>query len=65
MTLKELKQALDNKEKIVWNDPDPINGNDYTVQKIWNVNELTAMIHYGNGKMLSEAEVYLSELSLI
>jgi|OM-RGC.v1.024695954 hypothetical protein len=53
-----------NQQKMIWNDPDPIDGNDYTIQKIWNINKETAMIQYGekNSKYLSEAEVYLTEI---
>jgi hypothetical protein len=66
MNIKEVKDAVINQQKMVWNDPEPIEDNDYTVQKIWNINEETAMIQYGedNSKYLSEAEVYLWELAL-
>jgi len=66
MNIKEVKEAIINRQKMVWNDPDPIEGNDYTVQKIWDVNEETAMIHYGenNAEFFSEAEVFLNELEL-
>jgi len=59
-----LKKSIRNKDLIVWNDPDPIENNDYTVQKIWDINDETAMIQYGSNceEYLSEAEVYLSEL---
>ena len=65
-TKEEVKDAIINQKKMVWNDPEPIDGNDYTVQKIWNINEETAMIQYGedNSEYLSEAEVHLSELTL-
>ena len=66
MDIREVKDAVINQQKMVWNDPDPIDGNDYTVQKIWNIDEETAIIQYGenNSKCLSEAEVYLTELAL-
>jgi len=66
MNIREVKDAVINQQKMVWNDPDPIEGNDYTVQKIWNIDEETAMIQYGedNSKYLSEAEVYLTELAI-
>ena len=66
MNIRQVKYAVINPQKMVWNDPDPIQGNDYTVQKIWNIDEETAMIQYGknNSKYLSEAEVYLTELAL-
>jgi hypothetical protein len=66
MNLKRLTKAVRNNQKIIWNDPDPIEGNDYTVQKIWGINRESAMIQYGAEKenYLSEAEVFISELSL-
>ena len=66
MNIREVKDAVTNKQKMVWNNPNPIDENDYTVQKIWNIDEETAMIQYGkdNSKYLSEAEVYLTELTL-
>ena len=64
--IREVKEAVISQQKMVWNDPDPIDGNDYTVQKIWNIDEETAIIQYGedNSEYLSEAEVYISELAL-
>ena len=66
MNIREVKDAVTNKQKMVWNNPNPIDENYYTVQKIWNIDEETAMIQYGkdNSKYLSEAEVYLTELTL-
>lgn len=66
MNIREVKDAAINQQKMVWNDPDPIEGNDYTVQKIWNIDEETAMIQYGEdkSKYLSEAGVYLTELTI-
>ena len=65
MDTREVKDAIINKRTMVWNDPDPIKGNDYTIHEIWNIDSETAMIHYGKvGGYLSEAEVYLSELAL-
>ena len=55
--------------KIIWNDPDPIEGNDYTVQKIWvQGGGDTALIHYGEYSedgMYSEAEVFIDELEVV
>ena len=64
--IREVKDAVISQQKMVWNDPDPIDGNNYTVQKIWSIDEETAMIQYGedNSEDLSEAEVYISELAL-
>jgi len=67
MTYQQLKQALKNNRTLIWEDPIPIEGNDYTIQKIWNyVNEETAMIQYGNinDPFLSEAHVFLNEIKL-
>ena len=65
--VSKIKDAVMNRQKIVWNDPELIEGNDYTVRKIWNIDEETAMIQYGedDAKWLSEAEVYLTELTII
>tara|TARA_R110000823_G_scaffold97033_1_gene211073 strand:+ start:11 stop:436 length:426 start_codon:yes stop_codon:yes gene_type:complete len=66
MNLREVKDAVISQQKMLWNDPDPIDGNDYRVQKIWNIDERTAMIQYGSleDNYLSEAQVYISELVL-
>ena len=49
--------------KLVWNDPDPIEGNDYTVHTfdLLDEEEGIARITYGYG---SEAEVYIHELEI-
>ena len=59
-----LMKSIRNRDLIVWNAPDPIDGNDYSVRKIWDINEDTAMIQYGSEdqEFLSEAEVFLSEI---
>jgi hypothetical protein len=71
-TFKELKEAVFSKVPLVWNDPDPIEGNDYTITFIEDLNELEAevggetddmrgvpiLIRYGD----SEAEVNLHEI---
>jgi len=67
MTYQEIKKALKNNRTLIWEDPIPIEGNDYTIQKIWDyANEETAMIQYGNinDSFLSEAHVFLSEIKL-
>ena len=61
MTTTEIKQAIRDKKTLIWNDPDPIEGNDYTITSIVLHEEITA-IKYNNG--LSEAEVFNSEISL-
>jgi len=66
--LADLKQAVTENKKLIWNDPDPIKGNDYTINFIEDIddedfdNEYPILIQYGNG---SEAEVYLHEILLV
>jgi hypothetical protein len=66
-TLAELKQAIADKKELVWNDPDPIDGNDYKIYFIEDIDEevfddyCPILIQYGGG---SEAEVYLHEIIL-
>ena len=61
-TLRDLKQAIAENKTLVWNDPDPIEGNDYTITFIEAIDEevfcddYPILIQYGGG---SEAEVYL------
>lgn len=66
MEKQEVKNAIINQNTLIWNDPDPIEGNDYIVKNIWNIDNETAMIQYGSGEhdIPSEAMVLLSELSL-
>ena len=72
MKLSKIREALNSKTPLVWNDPDPIEGNDYTINLIADMpskeecNDLEGedwilTIQYGGG---SEAEVYPSEISL-
>jgi hypothetical protein len=66
-TIKELKQAINDKKILVWNDPDPIKGNDYTISYIEELDddmdeEFPILIQYNNGG--SEAQVYLHEIIL-
>jgi hypothetical protein len=67
MKLAELKQAIAENKTLVWNDPDPIEGNDYTITFIEDIDEevfcddYPIFIQYGGG---SEAEVYLHEIVL-
>ena len=63
-SLNELKEAIKNKIQLVWNDPDPIPGNDYTITYIEPLVEdiddySPILIQYGKG---SEAQVYLHEI---
>ena len=62
MTKGDLMTAFVNGIPLKWNDPDPIEGNDYTITNVLQVNKEagTATIEYNGGS--SEAEVYLSEI---
>lgn len=69
-TLAELKQAIVKKKELVWNDPDPIQGNDYTISFIEDIDDdiegddgvdYPILIQYNNGG--SEAQVYLHEIT--
>ena len=67
-SLAELKKAIAENKKLVWNDPDPIEGNDYTISFVENLGDLDEddivdypiLIQYNKGG--SEAEVYLHEI---
>lgn len=65
MTLKQLRQALKDKKALIWNDPDPIKGNDYTINFIEEIDDDIdtydpILIQYNKG--LSEAQVFLHEI---
>ena len=60
MKKQEIKHAITNKTPLIWNDPNPIEGNDYTINSISDMDEETAIIQYGGA---SEAEVYLTEIT--
>lgn len=66
MTIQQIKKALKNKVTLVWNDPDPIKGNDYTINFIEDLsehdNDSPILIQYGGG---SEAEVLASEITTL
>lgn len=69
-TFKELTEAWLSKKTLVWNDPDPIEGNDYTItfmdemiekaDDLENDELMPILIEYNNGQ--SEAQVYLHEI---
>lgn len=72
MKLSQIRKALKNGTPLVWNDPDPIDGNDYNIKEIHNIpspvdcndedgDDCVLLIIYGDG---SEAEVYPYEISL-
>ena len=64
-TFNELRSAIWNNTPLVWNDPDSIEGNDYSISWIEPISEddndddIPILIQYGNG---SEAEVFLHEI---
>jgi hypothetical protein len=63
----KIKELINNTKQLVWNDPDPIKGNDYKVTYIEPINEdfdedTPILIQYGGG---SEAQVFASELSIL
>jgi len=68
-TIAELKQAVAEGKQLVWNDPDPIEGNDYTVNFIEDIDEddieddYPILIQYNDFE--SEAQVYLHEILAI
>jgi hypothetical protein len=64
-SIQELKEAISNNVELVWNDPDPIKGNDYTIFYIEQIDDdfeedTPILIHYNNGG--SEAQVFLHEI---
>jgi hypothetical protein len=64
MTYKEVMAAMKVGIPLVWNDPDPIKGNDYTITSIREMIDgeddfSPILIQYGEG---SEAEVFLHEI---
>ena len=63
-TFNKLRSAIWNNTPLVWNDPNPIKNNDYTITYIEPINEdfdeyTPILIQYGGG---SEAEVFLHEI---
>ena len=66
-TFNELRSAIWNNTPLIWNDPDPIEGNDYTITSIASTDGYTdendklipILIQYGGS---SEAEVFLHEI---
>lgn len=64
-TFIELKKAWKEGKKLIWNDPDSIKGNDYTITYIEELSNIDSwdkytpiLIKYGN----SEAQVFLHEI---
>lgn len=66
MNLKQLIECIDNNVPLIWNDPDPIPGNDYSISYIENINiedfdnHTPILIQYNEGN--SEAQVFLHEI---
>lgn len=71
-TFRQLVDWVEAGKPMMWSDPDPIIGNDYTISRIEDLKELQAdltdeemvdvpiLIEYNNGG--SEAQVYLHEI---
>ena len=62
--LDDLRKAIEDKVPLVWNDPDSIRNNDYTITYIEplmdDIDDYSPiLIQYGRG---SEAQVYLHEI---
>jgi hypothetical protein len=62
----QLKKAITDNIPLVWNDPDPIKGNDYSITYIEPIDDfedddrdIPILIQYGDG---SEAEVFIHEI---
>jgi hypothetical protein len=65
--IQQLIEAIEYKKPLIWNDPEPIEGNDYTISWIEGITSDIdvldpILIQYNNG--LSEAQVFLHEISL-
>lgn len=69
MRYDELIKALNDEKDLVWDDPDPIEGNDYTIDTVtilrgedMDDEDICAHIEYGDGS--SQATVYISEIKV-
>jgi len=67
ITIQQLKDDWKEGKKLLWNDPDPIEGNDYTISWIEDLSDIEEideftpiLIQYNNGG--SEAQVFLHEI---
>lgn len=56
-----LQHLIDNKMTLIWNDPDPIVGNDYRINEVRELSDDMAYIEYGEG---SVAEVPITEIGV-
>ena len=65
----DVKEHFNNGGKLMWNDPQPIPGNNYQVSSLEDIpdeevdNYTPILIQYNNGR--SEAQVFLHELMII
>lgn len=67
-TINELITAIQDKKTLVWNDPDPIEGNDYTISWIEEIDSdfdafTPILIKYNSN--FTEEQVFLHEILLI
>ena len=64
---KKIKEHFKQGGTIIWNDPDPIDGNDYKLSYLEDLDEVDSdtpiLIQYNAGG--SEAQVFLHELKII
>lgn len=65
MSIPELIEAIKNEHELIWNDPDPIIGNDYTISKIEEIDyqfdcHTPIYIEYNEGG--SSAQVFAHEI---
>lgn len=66
-TIRQLKTAIAAGDTLIWNDPDPIEGNNYIISEVFlddndeYFEDTPILIQYGGG---SEAEVLVSEIAI-
>ena len=63
--IQDLITAIEYQKHLIWNDPEPIEGNDYTISWIEGITSDIdrldpILIQYNNGQ--SEAQVFLHEI---
>lgn len=66
--IQSIKIAISENKTLVWNDPDFLDGNDYTISYIEPISEdfdddTPILIQYNHG--YSEAEVFAHEISIV
>ena len=68
-TWRDIKTHFNSGGKLVWNDPDPIKNNDYTISYLEDIPDgevdiyAPILIQYNNGG--SEAQVFLHEILIV